>query len=298
MFSVTLGLVNDILEIGQQIQLGIIVVTLLGLTGMILLLQLVWTRREEDMKVVAAFSRLWPGAKPLGEFLNTTLFAGRSIRDLRSYNGEYALFTYVKNCDISGSNLTIHEEYHGINKGDRAAGTLKRISLGGSKLAFSDLKKTIKITYVSSSAEEFTPNIEDTNIVSLYRQEERLLILDVNFQTYVSPEGHFRIYYEHTWPEAMWSGVDAVFYPEAIFYHRGIKELKSKLTFDSNLVRIAACWFDLDTKKCEFSANDLELRRREDNRLECNWAIEYPSNNRLYFVLFERSQYAKLTADG
>lgn len=242
-------------------------------------------RREKEAKVVAEFEKLLSGAGDrLGQFLFKTLMRkDQSIQSLRAFNSQHALLSFTKNCTVSGGNLKTSEELQGENKGDRHATKLKRVSLGGNPTSFEDLRKTIKVTWISNGTEtDISANVSAV----APSEQDQLKVVDVTFLRPVDPDGSFHIRYEHEWRDAMLSGLDAIFFPEAVFYGRGIQEMRSELAFDSELTHIGAYWYDFDTSECGTSSR--QPRPREGNAKKYDWSIKFPSNTRVYFIMFVR----------
>lgn len=279
-----LAITANVVGIARGLPWFITVITALLLIIVYLVYLLLEARRAtkpkpsvaEKMRIAIAQSL--PGNGFISDFFSSTFFSSSaSLRELRIMNPQIHLSLIRRDYVISATDFRKYEEYCGENLGVNVLSGFGMMTYGGSSLKLNQLE------YCAYQIEGST-----RSSLSLYAQidEERFKTFFVRFNHPLTTGGSFHVEYEELWPRAMTWGTDIVTYPHPLLYPKGIRQLKSLVTFDRPVSDIGAYWFDVDSGGCEPD---------DSQPIHCNgghvyeWTVMNPVSTRLYFIIFTRT---------
>jgi len=235
-------------------------------------------------RAITAIVDTVPEGRFLTDFLSSPIFNGLLPADPKMLDTVHRIKLYRKDFKLVGSDIHTHEEYHGVNAGHDSSCGMKFVTFGGSTV---DKREIVQKMWQETTSGQIALRPDWVN------DGDRLKVFFTPFSSPIPPESEFKVGYEEFWPRAMLPGFDAVFYTQTLYFSNGVFELRSKLTFDSDVDYIAAYWCDLTNGICKPHNHQpvlIESPIAVDGPTY-EWGCTTPGSDRLHFIAFRRRQY-------
>lgn len=182
--------------------------------------------------------------------------------------------------EISGTNITNTIEIAGINDSRQPLETLRMILLGGSVLHHSDIAgQSSSMTSGKGAPATLTQRCV-AELGGIHVVELRLpLVLQRN--------DRFEIRHAYSWPGAMSTGEDMMWYPYPAMFEGGVSKLNIELIFDSQPRSVRGFDASLSFGTFGLSASQ-PSPRANSNGLVYDWDVGDTESDGMVAIVFER----------